>query len=291
MNGDGGGGDRDGEETITSTIYFDAKYEHIVEKRPPMPLYRDQALRLGEGDNDEIVKIFESGCIKHTIQSISYCQPNANGHGHGQRGRERGCGRGRKSPVGSGSGSGVGVVPPFHPQNYPRMTGSKSMADSSSDAEDDSVENCSSDRSRVRVQGNHVSCTNTDCSISNSNGANINCAQSYKADDGFPTQSLSSIPSPPSVSKSRQELDVISDWVFSSSTGAVSRDVNEDTYEENDRGETMPPSLKLMNNSSLSTQALTPTPSASDNNLSPKKDEYKYIEQYSDVAGSIAAEI
>ena len=66
-------------------------------------------------------------------------------------------------------------------------------------------------------------------------------AQSYKSDDGMSPMQTSAIPSPPMVTKSRQEPDVISDWVFSSNQSG-----------EQVRIETIPPSLKLMNNSSLS---------------------------------------
>ncbi len=32
------------EETISSTLYFDHKYSHVVQTRPPMPLFREDML-------------------------------------------------------------------------------------------------------------------------------------------------------------------------------------------------------------------------------------------------------
>ncbi len=56
------------EETITSTLYFDAKYEHIVEDRQPMPLYRDY-LVVQNNSSDEIMQMYQSGENKR-IRSI-----------------------------------------------------------------------------------------------------------------------------------------------------------------------------------------------------------------------------
>ena len=125
------------------------------------------------------------------------------------------------------------------------------MADSFSDAEDGFVE-----KSRHDMYVKNTQLTQ-------------NQQRQYKTDPEFVASSsrVSSIPSPPSVTKSRQELDVISDWVFSKNQSG------EEGKQESEppQSEASPPSLKLMNNSSLSTQALTPTNSASDTHLSPKK--------------------
>lgn len=213
--------DRDGEDTINSTLYFDAKYEHVIENRPPMPLYQEQSIMF-ESNSDEIIKLFESGCIKHEIKSI-YCHKNA-------------------------------AMPNLQQQPVPLAQlkpGPRSMADSFSDAEDGFVE-----KSRHDMYVKNTQLTQ-------------NQQRQYKTYPEFVASSsrVSSIPSPPSVTKSRQELDVISDWVFSKNQSG------EEGKQESEppQSEASPPSLKLMNNSSLSTQALTPTNSASDTHLSPKK--------------------
>eukprot|EP00584_Thalassiosira_punctigera_P018288 CAMPEP_0172548918 /NCGR_PEP_ID=MMETSP1067-20121228/18112_1 /TAXON_ID=265564 ORGANISM="Thalassiosira punctigera, Strain Tpunct2005C2" /NCGR_SAMPLE_ID=MMETSP1067 /ASSEMBLY_ACC=CAM_ASM_000444 /LENGTH=387 /DNA_ID=CAMNT_0013336217 /DNA_START=293 /DNA_END=1452 /DNA_ORIENTATION=- len=46
------------EETISSTLYFDQKYSHVVQTRPPMPLFQEHMLGCGGGcDGDELSKI------------------------------------------------------------------------------------------------------------------------------------------------------------------------------------------------------------------------------------------
>ena len=102
---------------------------------------------------------------------------------------------------------------------------------------------------------------------------------SYKTDDGFPPNFSSPIRSPPSVAKSRQELDVISDWVFPSLSNTNNSHSIDQPLGRVVEGGVPPPSLKLMNNSSLSTQALTPTPSASDAQTSPKVNCGPYYDQ------------
>lgn len=107
--------------------------------------------------------------------------------------------------------------------------------------------------------------------IANTDNIIRNHQKQYKTDPELLASSsrVSSIPSPPSVNKSRQELDVISDWVFSKNQSEEEEAAEQEI--ELPQVEANPPSLKLMNNSSLSTQALTPTNSASDTHLSPKK--------------------
>ena len=46
------------EETITSTLYFDQKYSHIVQTRPPMPLFQENMLS-SESRTDELTNIFQ----------------------------------------------------------------------------------------------------------------------------------------------------------------------------------------------------------------------------------------
>lgn len=61
------------EETIASTLYFDARYEHVVEKKEPMPLYQEFSVPLGEGDNN-ILQIYNKG--SHQSIKDVYCDPN-----------------------------------------------------------------------------------------------------------------------------------------------------------------------------------------------------------------------
>ena len=46
------------EETITSTLYFDQKYSHVVQTRPPMPLFQENMLS-SESRTDELTNIFQ----------------------------------------------------------------------------------------------------------------------------------------------------------------------------------------------------------------------------------------
>lgn len=57
------------DETITSTVIFDAKYEHIVEDQPPLALYSDFSV----SPTMSIAQIFKSGSHK-SIKSIQYSQ-------------------------------------------------------------------------------------------------------------------------------------------------------------------------------------------------------------------------
>lgn len=45
------------EETITSTLYFDQKYSHVVQTRPPMPLFQENMLSCTESKADELTNI------------------------------------------------------------------------------------------------------------------------------------------------------------------------------------------------------------------------------------------
>lgn len=61
------------EETVASTLYFDAKYAHVVEKQPPFGLL--PSFRVEEGGN--LLDIFQSGSHK-TITSIT-CPSSSRG--------------------------------------------------------------------------------------------------------------------------------------------------------------------------------------------------------------------
>jgi hypothetical protein len=54
----------DGDETITSTLYFESKYEHVVQSRPPMPLYREYLVPVNESHDDEVSRIVQNGTHK-----------------------------------------------------------------------------------------------------------------------------------------------------------------------------------------------------------------------------------
>lgn len=58
------------EETIASTLYFDARYEHVVETRQPLPLYREFSVPCSE-TNDDIIQIYNNG-THQSIKSV-YC--------------------------------------------------------------------------------------------------------------------------------------------------------------------------------------------------------------------------
>lgn len=47
------------EETISSTLYFDQKYSHVVQTRPPMPLFQENMLSCTEMKFDEITKVIK----------------------------------------------------------------------------------------------------------------------------------------------------------------------------------------------------------------------------------------
>mmetsp|Transcript_7087 Transcript_7087/g.15629 ORF Transcript_7087/g.15629 Transcript_7087/m.15629 type:complete len:467 (-) Transcript_7087:355-1755(-) len=47
------------DDTITSTLYFDQKYSHVVETRPPMPLFHSQMIPCSESKSDELTKIIK----------------------------------------------------------------------------------------------------------------------------------------------------------------------------------------------------------------------------------------
>ena len=56
------------DDTITSTLYFDAQYEHVVQNQAPVPLHTEFLVPL-DGEKDTILNIYLSGSHK-TIQSI-----------------------------------------------------------------------------------------------------------------------------------------------------------------------------------------------------------------------------
>ena len=61
------------DDTVTSTLYFDAKYEHVVQNQAPIPIYSEFSVPLND-TKDSIWKIYVSGSHK-TIKSIN-CHQN-----------------------------------------------------------------------------------------------------------------------------------------------------------------------------------------------------------------------
>lgn len=47
------------EATMTSASYFDQKYSHIIEKNPPVPLFREYLVDVSENNTNGVMKIFE----------------------------------------------------------------------------------------------------------------------------------------------------------------------------------------------------------------------------------------
>jgi len=59
-------------DTITSTQFFDAKYEHVVEQKPPLQLFSEFAVLVTEEFDDEIRQIMEAGT--HKSNSLIMCE-------------------------------------------------------------------------------------------------------------------------------------------------------------------------------------------------------------------------
>lgn len=76
------------DDTITSTLYFDAQYEHVVQNQAPVPLQPEFLVPL-DGEPDTILNIYLSGSHQ-TIQSIQ-CRSSSNslpilgGNHHGRQ--------------------------------------------------------------------------------------------------------------------------------------------------------------------------------------------------------------
>ena len=261
--------DRDGEDTITSTLYFDAKYEHVAQNAgPPVPLWSDQALVLDDEHDDAIVKMYESGSIKHDIKSISINRSyTGSRRGHGEN-------------------SDVPSPPPFEQQNtsYPRP---KAISDSRSDDTDEFINlHCDQNGSSTQYNENDIiSSSQEQCKQQQQQQQQCKI-QSYGTDDGFLSaaqqtaistmtscgSTMSPLLSSPFPSKSRQDLDVISDKAFSK--------FNTTSGDQGDSNHL--PSLRLMNNSSLSSHALTPVNSAGDGYSSPRNGYCTYMNQIND---------
>lgn len=47
------------EDTITSTLYFDQKYAHVIQTRPPMPLFASQAVPCENYHSDDLTRIIK----------------------------------------------------------------------------------------------------------------------------------------------------------------------------------------------------------------------------------------
>mmetsp|Transcript_22390 Transcript_22390/g.46085 ORF Transcript_22390/g.46085 Transcript_22390/m.46085 type:complete len:513 (+) Transcript_22390:602-2140(+) len=64
------------DETITSTLYFDQKYSHVVQTRPPMPLFHSQIIQCSESKTDELTRMIEErklgGSLQGKSSNVSY---------------------------------------------------------------------------------------------------------------------------------------------------------------------------------------------------------------------------
>lgn len=65
------------DETITSTLYFDQKYSHVVQTRPPMPLFHSQIIQCSESKTDELTRMIEErkklgGTVQGKSSNVSY---------------------------------------------------------------------------------------------------------------------------------------------------------------------------------------------------------------------------
>jgi hypothetical protein len=47
------------DDTITSTLYFDQKYAHVIQTRPPMPLFHSQAVPCDDYRGDDLTRIIK----------------------------------------------------------------------------------------------------------------------------------------------------------------------------------------------------------------------------------------
>jgi len=63
------------EETIDSTTYFDAKYEHVVEVQHPIPLFMEFSVPCDSACNDNLIHIFNTGSHQTTSQSTYWQDP------------------------------------------------------------------------------------------------------------------------------------------------------------------------------------------------------------------------
>lgn len=65
------------EDTITSTLYFDAKYSHVVENRPPMPLFNQFKVDTEPGQEDALSQIVATQSHS-SLNMIQLFQEHAN---------------------------------------------------------------------------------------------------------------------------------------------------------------------------------------------------------------------
>ncbi|KAL7486031.1 hypothetical protein ACHAW6_011630 [Cyclotella cf. meneghiniana] len=66
------------DDTITSTLYFDQKYSHVVQTRPPMPLFHSQMVPCTDYQSDELTKIIKKKQMSSSSSSPHH-PPNYNG--------------------------------------------------------------------------------------------------------------------------------------------------------------------------------------------------------------------
>lgn len=69
------------EDTLTSTVCFDAKHSHLVEVRPPMPLFNRYKVECNSHDDNALIGIVNSGS-HHSVHMLKEFQDHANSRSH-----------------------------------------------------------------------------------------------------------------------------------------------------------------------------------------------------------------
>ena len=64
------------EDTLTSTVCFDAKHSHLVEKRPPMPLFNRYKVECNNHEDNTLIGIVNSGS-HHSVHMLKEFQDHA----------------------------------------------------------------------------------------------------------------------------------------------------------------------------------------------------------------------
>jgi len=70
------------EDTLTSTVCFEAKHSHLVEKRPPMPLFNRYKVECDAIKDDTLIGIVKSGSHQsvHMLRAFQEHEQRNNGH-------------------------------------------------------------------------------------------------------------------------------------------------------------------------------------------------------------------
>ena len=55
----------DGVETVNSTLYFESKYDHVIQTRPPMPLFLCQSIPVTASKTDELTEMIKKRSVEN----------------------------------------------------------------------------------------------------------------------------------------------------------------------------------------------------------------------------------